>query len=205
MNLSFSSEETHGFSVTHTNEIKLVVVGNVGSGKTTGINAVSEIPVIGTEARASEREALHRKPTTTVAMEYGVLQMQRTKIHLYGTPGQRRFDFMASILCKGAAGMIVMIDNGHDAPLTELDYFLNLHGKFLKENPGLVAVTHYDDTRTRTGLIDYHSYAIEKGFSIPVMKVDAREAKDVKNVLMKLLIEIIKRRTVPKPSAIENS
>lgn len=184
-----------GFSATHINEIKLVVVGNVGSGKTTGINAVSEIPVIGTEARASEREALHRKPTTTVAMEYGILQMQRTKIHLYGTPGQRRFDFMASILCKGAAGMIVMIDNGHDAPLTELDYFLNLHGKFLKDNPGLVAVTHFDDTRTRTGLLDYHQYAIEKGFSIPVMKVDARVPSDVRNVIMKLLIELIKRRT----------
>lgn len=197
MNKIYTGEDRRGFSTTHTNEIKLVVVGNVGSGKTTGINAVSEIPVIGTEAAASEREALRRKPTTTVAMEYGLLQMQRTKIHLYGTPGQRRFDFMASILCKGAAGMIVMIDNGHDAPLTELDYFLKLHGKFLNENPGLVAVTHFDDTRTRTGLLDYHSYAIEKGFSIPVMKVDARVATDVRNVLTKLLIEIIKRRTAP--------
>ncbi len=197
MNKIYTGEDRLGFSTTHTNEIKLVVVGNVGSGKTTGINAVSEIPVIGTEAAASEREALHRKPTTTVAMEYGLLQMQRTKIHLYGTPGQRRFDFMASILCKGAAGMIVMIDNGHDAPLTELDYFLKLHGKFLKENPGLLAVTHFDDTRTRTGLLDYHTYAIEKGFSIPVMKVDARVASDVRNVLTKLLIEIIRRRTAP--------
>lgn len=194
MNAIFVAEHQAGFSKTHTNEIKLVIVGNVGSGKTTSIQAVSEIPVIGTEAKASERDALHRKASTTVAMEYGTLQMQRTKIHLYGTPGQRRFDFMASILCKGAAGMIVMIDNGHDAPMTELDYFLRLHGDFLKKNPGLVAVTHFDDTRTRTGLIDYHSYAIQHGFSLPVMRVDARMPREVNNMIMKLLIEIIRRR-----------
>lgn len=194
MNALSSTEIQPGFSKTHSNEIKLVVVGNVGSGKTTSIQAVSEIPVIGTEAKASERDALHRKASTTVAMEYGILQMQRTKIHLYGTPGQRRFDFMASILCKGAAGMIIMIDNGHSAPMTELDYFLKLHSNFLKNNPGIIAVTHFDDTRTHTGLIDYHSYAIQHGFSLPVMRLDARMPREVNNMIMKLLIEIIRRR-----------
>jgi len=176
------------------NEIKLIIVGNVGSGKTTSINAISEIPVIGTEAKATERDALHRKETTTVGMEYGVLQMQRTKVHLYGTPGQRRFDFMAQVLCKGTSGMIIMIDNGCNDPMGELDYFLNFHGAYLKKNPGLIAVTHYDDSRTRTGLIDYHRYAMERGFNCGVMRLDAREKEEVKKVVLKLLIEIIRRR-----------
>ncbi|MFA5983083.1 MAG: ATP/GTP-binding protein [Methylococcaceae bacterium] len=186
--------EQAGFSKTHINEIKLVVVGNVGSGKTTGIEAVSEIPVVGTEAKASEQDALYRKPSTTVAMEYGILQLQKTKIHLYGTPGQRRFNFMSSILCKNAAGMIVMIDNGHQNPISELDYFLNLHKKFLEKNPAVIAVTHFDDARTRTGLIDYHAYAMQHGFTIPVMRVDARQKREMTNLIMKLLIEIIRRR-----------
>jgi signal recognition particle receptor subunit beta len=91
----------------HQKELKIVVVGSIGSGKTTSIKAVSSVPVAGTEARASERDALHRKETTTVAMEYGIVYAGDRKIHLYGSPGQRRFDFMASLLLKGAAGMMV--------------------------------------------------------------------------------------------------
>lgn len=74
-----------------TNEIKLVIVGSIGSGKTTGIQAVSEIPVVCCEAKANEDDALRRKSTTTVAMDYGVFHLLETKLHLYGTPGQRRF------------------------------------------------------------------------------------------------------------------
>jgi signal recognition particle receptor subunit beta len=183
------------------NEVKVVVVGSVGSGKSTSIRAVSEIPVCGTEANASEREALHRKQTTTVAMEYGKVTVAGTKLHLYGSPGQRRFDFMASILCKGAAGLIVMIDNGNDHPMRELDYYLNFHGTFLKEHAAVIGVTHYDDTRTHTGLIDYHRYCIERGFRIPVMRLDARETRQVEKVLRHLLMEIDKRHE--RPAAVD--
>ncbi len=183
------------------NEIKLIIVGNVGSGKTTSINLISEIPVIGSEAAASERDALHRKKTTTVAMEYGLMTMQKTKLHLYGTPGQRRFDFMASILCKGSAGMIVMIDNGCDDPMKELDYFLNLHGEFLANNPAILAITHCDDIRTTTNIIDYHVYAMKNGFDIPVMRLDARVKSQVNNVILRLLIAIIRKKALIKKAA----
>ena len=176
---------------TKPNELKIVVIGSVGSGKTTSIHAISEIPVIGTEATASEKDALHRKETTTVAMEYGMVNLNDIKIHLYGSPGQRRFEFMADVLLKGASGLIVMIDNGADNPLLELDYFLKRHGNFMKDNPAIIGITHYDDLRTRTSLLDYHGYTIEQGFSCPVMRLDARDKNDVRRTIKRLLIEIL--------------
>ncbi|MFZ2727646.1 MAG: ATP/GTP-binding protein [Methylococcaceae bacterium] len=176
------------------NELKLVFVGNVGSGKTTSIQAISEKAMLSTEARATENDALHRKDHTTVAMEYGVVHLQDAKLHIYGTPGQRRFNFMASIVCKGAAGMVVMIDNGHSNPLNELDYFLNFHHDFLQSHPALIAVTHYDDNNTDTHLVEYHQYAKEHGFHIPVMRVDAREKEQVKQLIQKLMLEINRRK-----------
>jgi hypothetical protein len=173
--------------------IKLVFVGNVGSGKTTSINAISEIPVIGTEQKATESDALHRKASTTVAMEYGIVHLNGIKLHVYGTPGQRRFDFMASILCTGAKGMVVMIDNGHTDPLVELDYFLQFHRDFLKSTPAIIAVTHYDDNNTNTLLIEYHQYVLQHGFKCPVMRLDAREKDEVLRLVEKLVLEIQRR------------
>ncbi|MDD2724222.1 MAG: ATP/GTP-binding protein [Methylovulum sp.] len=176
--------------------LKIVFVGTVGSGKTTAISSVSEVPVLGTEAKATEQDALHRKATTTVGIEYGVLHIYDTKVHLYGTPGQRRFDFMAAIACQGAIGMVVMIDNAHQQPLAEIDYFLKRHRDYLTKHPVVVAITHYDDNDTQTYLIEYHNYLKQQGVSCPVMRLDAREKNQVRGVVEKLYGEIMKRRTI---------
>lgn len=104
------------------------------------------------------------------------MHINGVKLHLYGTPRQRRFDFMASILCKNAAGMVVMIDNGHTNPLGELDYFL-------QQYPAIIAVTHYDDDNTNTLLIEYHQYVREHGFNCAVMRLDARVKDEVMRVV----------------------
>jgi len=173
--------------------LKIIFVGNVGSGKTTAILSVSDLPVVGTEAKASEQDALHRKATTTVGIEYGAVYINGTKVHLYGTPGQRRFDFMASIVCKGAIGMIVMIDNAHQQPLKELDYYLDCHRDYLKNHPAVIAITHYDDNNTQTNLIEYHQYLRKLGVSYPIIRLDAREKNQVRGVIKKLYDEILTR------------
>jgi signal recognition particle receptor subunit beta len=95
--------------------LKLVVSGPVGAGKTTFIRSLSVIDVIETEEVSSEDIG---KETTTVAFDFGILSAEDTVVHLYGTPGQDRFNFMWEVLCEGALGLILLIpgDRPSDYP-----------------------------------------------------------------------------------------
>jgi signal recognition particle receptor subunit beta len=74
--------------------VKMVVTGPFSAGKTAFINAVSEIEVVQTERKISSQDE-RIKETTTVAMDFGRITIDEDLVlYLFGTPGQRRFDFM---------------------------------------------------------------------------------------------------------------
>jgi signal recognition particle receptor subunit beta len=168
-------------------QIKIVFTGSVGAGKTTAIKTISEIDPVSTEAKPSEASVLSRKSSTTVAMDYGELTLEdSTTLYLYGTPGQRRFDFMSHILTKGALGLVVLVDNSHPTPFEELDYYLNLNAEFLLKNPAVIGVTHYDET-THPSVDDYYNVLRERGDFWPIIQADARKPEDVTLMLQTLL------------------
>jgi hypothetical protein len=161
--------------------VKLVVVGSVGSvgaGKTTALTTLSETPPILTEASPSDAVA-GRKPTTTIAMEYGEIFVRPdAKLQIYGTPGQRRFDFMGEILCGRAWGVLILIDNTEPDPLAELDYYLGLYaGKLALPNIA-VGVSHYDD-RQDPPLAAYRQRLSERGHAFPVAAADPRDIQSL--------------------------
>ncbi len=171
-------------------QIKLVFTGSVGAGKTTAIGVISEVPVLSTEAKPSETEVARRKATTTVAMDYGEITLDDgQKLFLYGTPGQRRFDFMCHILCRGALGLIILIDNTHPDPLSELDYYLNLNADFLSKSMAVIGVTHYDESG-RPSIEDYCQCLYERGEFWPVVRADARSSEDVVMLIDTLLASL---------------
>jgi small GTP-binding protein len=86
--------------------LKLIISGPVGAGKTTFISTLSQTSTVNTDELASEDIG---KATTTVAMDFGTLDLDGIPLYLFGTPGQERFDFMWEILCDGALGMIVLV------------------------------------------------------------------------------------------------
>src|SRR5210317_281172 len=91
--------------------VKMVVTGPFSSGKTQFIQSVSEIDVVATERKISS-EAEKIKDTTTVAMDFGRITVDEDLVlYLFGTPGQKRFDFMWEILSEGMLGFIVMVDS----------------------------------------------------------------------------------------------
>src|SRR5260221_12976409 len=91
--------------------VKMVVTGPFNSGKTQFIQSVSEIDVVSTERKISS-EAERVKENTTVAMDFGRITVDAELVlYLFGTPGQKRFDFMWEILSEGMLGFVVMVDS----------------------------------------------------------------------------------------------
>jgi uncharacterized protein len=171
-------------------ENKIIFAGPVGSGKTTSISSVSDIMVVGTEAKASDEVSL-RKANTTVAMDYGVLNLEGgMKVHLYGTPGQTRFDFMWEILSQGAMGFVILIDSLRSDPLADLDTYLKAFSKSIAgcSNAVVIGITRTEENPQAGRLtVRIHERLQELKFNIPIFEVDGRRREDVKQLLLALL------------------
>lgn len=167
-------------------EQKILFAGPVGAGKTTAIGSISDIPVVQTEAKASDDVAM-RKANTTVAMDYGTLDLDgAVKIHLYGTPGQERFSFMWDILALGSLGLILLIDNAREDPLADMEFYLKSFKRLINSSGVVIGVTRMD-TKPRPGLYTFQTKLKELGIKAPVFEVDAREREDVKKLMQGLL------------------
>jgi len=92
------------------NTYKVVVTGPFNVGKTEFIRTISDIPIVSTERRITDHLRA-TKEETTVAMDYGQVRLGNDIFHLYGTPGQPRFDFMWDILAKEMDAFLVLVDS----------------------------------------------------------------------------------------------
>ena len=158
---------------------KVLIAGPVGVGKTTATRSASDVPVLHTEARPSDTvRAL--KSATTVAMDFGTLRLDGSHIvHLYGTPGQRRFDFMWEILSSGAAGVVLLVDGSSDAaPRTVLDDYLDAFEELVGAGRVALGVTRLA-RGGRHGLERWHREMERRALRAPVFEADPRRRRDV--------------------------
>ena len=126
---------------------KLVFTGPVGAGKTTAIQTLSDIEVVRTEAQTSD-EVRKLKRGTTVAMDYGIMRLaDGNRVHLYGTPGQKRFDFMWEILTEDALGLVLMLRGNVSDPVADLRTYVNEFRPFIDRTGLVVGITHTDVSR----------------------------------------------------------
>lgn len=169
-----------------TAEQKIIFTGPVGAGKTTAITTISDIPTVRTEAKATDATA-QRKANTTVAMDYGILDLENgVKVHLYGTPGQDRFDFMWDILTQKGIGLVLLLDNRREDPLEDMRFYLESFREFISDRAVVIGVTGMDE-KNRPGLYSFHNRLAEIGMKPPIFEVDARQREDVKTMLLALL------------------
>lgn len=168
---------------------KIIFSGPVGAGKTTAIQVLSDIDVVATEAKASDHVS-ELKENTTVAMDYGRINLDaETTVHLYGTPGQERFNFMWEILAQGALGLVLLIDSSATSLAKDLKIYLSAFDQFLTDNPLVIGLTRSD----LVDVIDWESIyqtLSEMNVSAPVFEVDARSKDDINTLVEALVLSI---------------
>jgi signal recognition particle receptor subunit beta len=168
---------------------KIVFTGPVGAGKTTAIAALSDIPPITTDEAATDMTG-NRKPTTTVALDYGIMRLPgRQRIHLYGTPGQERFDFMWEILVEGGIGLVLLLDGTRPAPHKDMLFFLDAFREFITRTSVVIGVTRLDLVPD-VQLDDLRTHLAATGLNPPLFTVDARRRSDVQTLVKALLYTI---------------
>lgn len=173
-------------------ELKIVITGCVGSGKSTAIQSISDIEVISTDVDASD-EVRDEKDTTTVAMDYGELQLEPEQtIKLYGTPGQRRFGYMWEILAEGALGVVILVNHRREDPLADLAMYLENFADPISRSTAVIGITHVDDQpeNQASNLDPYYQFMNQHALDYPIFSVDARDSHQVR-VLVEAMAAMI--------------
>lgn len=168
--------------------VKMVVTGPFSAGKTAFIRSVSEIDVVSTERKIST-EAERIKETTTVAMDFGRITVDDDLVlYLFGTPGQKRFDFMWEILSEGMLGFIVMVDSARPETFREAKGILQTFRAYAP-TPYVVAANKQDVKDAWT--VEDLRIALKLDSSIKMLPCVASDRESVKKVLLELLYSIL--------------
>ncbi|QFZ21940.1 GTP-binding protein [Saccharothrix syringae] len=168
--------------------VKIVVAGGFGTGKTTLVNSVSEIPPLHTEELLTEAGVgvddvvgLENKETTTVALDFGRITINpEVVLYLFGTPGQNRFWFMWDELAYGAIGAVILVDTRRlDSSFPSIDFFER------RGIPFIIAVNCFEGAH-RYGVEEVRR-ALDVDEAIPLLLCDARDRESSKTVLVSLI------------------
>jgi signal recognition particle receptor subunit beta len=182
--------------------MRLVVTGTVDAGKSTFIRSVSEIEVVDTDRKATD-EVARIKQNTTVSMDFGTLQFgEEMALHLYGTPGQVRFDFMWEILIERAHAYILLIAAHRPSEFHHARRIMNFMNQ-RSHIPMIIGITHGDCD----GAWSNEDIALALGYQDstnrpPIVSVNADEEESVIGALMALVEHYMETTNVEEAIAV---
>ena len=162
--------------------VKMVVTGPFSAGKTEFIRSVSEIDVVSTERKISSAREKTVKESTTVAMDFGRITVDDDLVlYLFGTPGQRRFDFMWEILSEGMLGFVVMVDSTRPETFREARSILETFRAYAP-TPYVVAANKQD--MKEAWEVDDMRHALRLDPKVKLIPCTATDRDSVKAILL---------------------
>ena len=154
-------------------EHKVVVLGGMGSGKSTLVRSIAAGAVIDTDVANSDRLGAD-KASTTVALDYADIDLPNgERLRLYGTPGQQRFDFLWPILLQGARGAVLLLDAPRGPG--QRAGGLPAGAAAVCIVPGTGGGGHHLDQAPQAALDDWASRACLDDQPLPLLAIDARD------------------------------
>lgn len=168
--------------------VKIVVTGPFNAGKTQFIRSISEIDVVNTERKITSKSE-QVKAQTTVAMDFGRITIDdELVLYIFGTPGQRRFDFMWEILSEGMLGFVVMVDSTRAETFRETRRILETFRAYAP-TPYIVAANKQD--LDNAWEIDDLRVALRLNDEVKLLPCIANDKETVKTILIELLYSIL--------------
>lgn len=178
--------------------VKVVIAGGFGTGKTTLVGSVSEIPPLTTEEVLTEASigvddvtGIEDKTSTTVALDFGRITIAADVVlYLFGTPGQDRFWFIWDELAQGAIGAVVLVDTRRlDTSFAAVDYFERRGIPFVAAVNQFFGECLYTEDEIRG--------ALKLDPAVPLLWTDARDRASCKQTLIELVKHAMTRLPVP--------
>lgn len=161
---------------------KIIVTGPFNSGKTSFVKNGSDIEIVETE-KSITTEDRGIKALTTVAMDFGRAEVDGDTVHLFGTPGQTRFNFMWEILASEMNGFIVLVDATDPPSFPEASELIETFSGFV-DVPHLIVATKVD-VNGAVSLDDVRE-GLQAG-NTQVTECVAVDKRSVRNVLAEML------------------
>lgn len=169
---------------------KILVAGDVHTGKTTLIQHISDFEPVSIDAIPSTDVELKLKNglPTTIGFDYGAItEDDYATLHIFATPGQERFDFMWELLSKNSLGAIILVDATNEVSILHTPGLI----KFYEDMglPVVIAVSKLDfpDAKPWAHIVSqltHLDYLI-----LPVNLLDKKEVEILLFTLINLVLE----------------